>query len=63
MSPLVSETAIPPINPTIISAEVPYISVSPVMQDVIVANDTNEQTGKRSLLERRRKRLNRRSTH
>ena len=62
MSPLVSETGISPIQPGIISAQMPYISSASAIKDVIVANDT-EQTGKRSLLERRRKRANRRAAH
>ena len=62
MSPLVSETGISPIQPGIISAEAPYISGASALQEVIIANDT-EQTSNRSLLERRRKRSNRRAAH
>ena len=62
MSPLVSETATTPLNATILSAETAYISASPRTTHMIAAND-DEQPGKRSLLERRRKRWARRAAH
>jgi len=62
MSPLVTETATIPVNPTIISAQMHYISGFSDLQDAVAANDT-EPTGKRSILECRRKRRARRTAH
>jgi len=57
MNPLVSETATASITPAIILMETPYVEPRP--HDDIIATDDIKQTGKRSLLERRRKRWNR----
>lgn len=61
MSPLVSQTATIPNASLVVSAEAAFIGVH-MIDAKSVAND-QIQTGKRSLLERRRKRQIRRWAH
>ena len=63
MSPLVRTTAIQTFTAQSSAAsKAPICTATPLMADMIVANDT-ESPAKRSILERRRKRQNRRAVH